>query len=267
MYTIFGKRERKMFVVCPKCMSKYRIPLEITLKEGQKLQCSSCRCVFNFQPEKNENKNESSVSGIQIPKDPVLTQAVVHEEKIVYTRKLPEVFTPLEPMAKRSSYTWIWLIICLGIFFVSVSGIWFYRDMLKIDYSAHSFPRLSKKHSDNVSNDLIDIPLFDEETLPAKAPANSDAACTDIFAFHSIRFRLQDSSLLIEGTVKNRTEFTQSVPASVYVTAYNIHGQPIFQKEIFLPNEVLPPYGQKAFFGSYSPAPDGVQWIEASCKK
>ena len=49
MYTIFLKRERKMFVICPKCAAKYQIPAEISLKEGQKVQCSACQHVFHFE--------------------------------------------------------------------------------------------------------------------------------------------------------------------------------------------------------------------------
>ena len=51
MYTIFEKRERKMFVICPKCAAKYQIPAEITLKNGQKVQCSACQHVFHFEKE------------------------------------------------------------------------------------------------------------------------------------------------------------------------------------------------------------------------
>ena len=45
-------------------------------------------------PEKEKIQNESSVSGVLIPQNPVLgqTQTVVREEKIVYTQELPEVF-------------------------------------------------------------------------------------------------------------------------------------------------------------------------------
>lgn len=274
MYTIFEKRERKMFVVCPKCAAKYQIPLEITLKEGQKVQCSACQNVFNFQGKQETIQNESSDFHVLTPDDPVLVpeKTVVQEEISIH--ELPEVFQPLEPISKEKSYTWMWIILCLVFFFLLVAGIWLYRDILKMDYTSSSYPkfslpRVNKKIVKSISKspnlaDNIEIPLFESELPESSQLANVQS---DAFRFHSIRFRSDGTDLLIEGIIHNDTNVPQMMPESVQATAYDQRGNILFQKEIFLSNEVIQPYGQKAFFGSYSPAPDGVQWVEVSCKK
>ncbi len=35
-----------MFIICPKCFAKYKLPCNIDLKEGQKLKCSACGLIF-----------------------------------------------------------------------------------------------------------------------------------------------------------------------------------------------------------------------------
>lgn len=268
-----------MFVICPKCAAKYRIPPEITLKTGQKVQCSACQHIFNFVPEKEDILNESPDIGLQVPKNPVLvqTETIVQTEKVTRLNELPEVFKPLEPMPKRFSYAWLCGVVCLVLFFICLIGIWFYRDLLKVDYTPvasvqtrkvvprvkETPPILSEKKS---FDEVVDIPLFEEEEPSQMLSVSSNAIHGDNFRFHSIRFRQEASGLLIEGIIHNNTNEVQPMPPSIYATAFDRHGNILFTKEIFLPKEVLQPYGQKAFFGSYSPAPDGVQWIEVSCK-
>ena len=268
-----------MFVICPKCAAKYRIPPEITLKTGQRVQCSACQHIFNFQPVKEDIVNESSDIGLQVPENPVLvqTETVIQTEKVTRLNELPEVFKPLEPMPKQFSYAWLWGIVCLVLFFICLVGVWLYRDLLKVDYTPVAsvqtrkvMPRIKETppiSSEKKSFDeVVEIPLFEGENLSQMVSVPSSSAQVDNFRFHSIRFRKEASGILIEGMIHNNTDEVQPMPTSIYATAFDRHGNILFTKEIFLPKEILQPYGQKAFFGSYSPAPDGVQWIEVSCK-
>ena len=92
MYTIFLKRERKMFVICPKCAAKYQIPAEIALKEGQKVQCSACQHVFHFEKKQITEQNESVFDIPKIPEDPILkeTEVVIKTEKVIYIATIDE---------------------------------------------------------------------------------------------------------------------------------------------------------------------------------
>ena len=205
------------------------------------------------------------------------TETFIQTEKVTRLIELPEVFKPLDPMPKPVSYAWLWGVVCLMVFFMCLVGIWFYRDLLKADYypvsSVHTrkvLPRVKTVPSvppkKETFNEVIDIPLFEGENLPQTVSIPSNSVQGDNFSFHSIRFRQEASGLLIEGMIHNNTDVAQPMPTSVYATAFDRQGNTLFTKEIFLPKEILQPYGQKAFFGSYSPAPDGVQWIEVSCK-
>ncbi len=266
MYTIFEKRERKMFVICPKCSAKYRIPSEITLQEGQKMQCSACKHIFVYE----QIKNESFETEVEIPKDPVLPSGnvVIKEENILIKKSLPEVFKPVQPMSvSQGSKVFVCVFIFILVLFLCMA-MWFVRDILKTDYTSFNsdnhIPRVGTVPNLPDSKE-IEIPLFENGISESKT--SSIEGLDNFLHFHSVRFHKQAESLLIEGIIQNDANFSQKLPERIYATGYNQHGKELFQKEIFLSNDIIEPYGQKAFFGTYSPAPNGVQWIEVSCKK
>ena len=145
MYTIFEKRERKMFVICPKCAAKYQIPAEITLKNGQKVQCSACQHVFHFEKEEVLVQNESFSNLLQEPEDAILkeTELIERKEKIVIETQLPEVFHPLKPIETQKTHSWLLTLLLAVLLVLLVVGFWLYRDMAFSDINQH---QIKKEH-------------------------------------------------------------------------------------------------------------------------
>lgn len=91
------------------------------------------------------------------------------------------------------------------------------------------------------------------------------------FSFRSLRFHLLNGEIgpavQIEGIIKNDQDYPMTLPQVVYVKAYDTHGQVLFQKEIYFNKQQLMPHQEQAFFGTYSPAPKEIKWIDASFQK
>ncbi len=287
MYTIFLKRERKMFVICPKCAAKYQIPAEIALKEGQKVQCSACQHIFHFEKKQTIEENESVFDALQVPNDPILkeTEVVIKTEKVIAQTALPEVFHPLKPMEQKKSQSWALTLILAVILLFLIVVFWLYRDSLNSDINKSDIQTYRILESEEriqpvieISEDKemlanlkeMDIPLFVEESVQEgeiQQVKQSDSP----FSFSSIQFRYQTSpegkQLLIEGKIHNDTNVSQILPGVVYAKAYDQHGKILFQKEIYFSKELMAPFAQKSFYSTYMPAPDGIQWMEVSCEK
>jgi predicted Zn finger-like uncharacterized protein len=289
MYTIFLKRERKMFVICPKCAAKYQIPAEIALKEGQKVQCSACQHVFHFEKKQTIEENESVFDAPQIPNDPILkeTEVVIKTEKVITQTTLPEVFHPLKPMEQKKSQSWTLTLILAVVLLVLIVAFWLYRDSLNSDInksdiqtnrifeSKEEIQRIDQTaESEKISTDLseTEIPVFvTESELEEKNQETKQFDVSSPFSFSSIQFRYQTSpegkQLLIEGKIHNDTDVSQILPGVAYAKAYNQYGNILFQKEIYFSKELMAPFAQKSFYSTYMPAPDGIQWMEVSCEK
>lgn len=289
MYTIFLKRERKMFVICPKCAAKYQIPAEIALKEGQKVQCSACQHVFHFEKKQTIEENESVFDVPQIPNDPILkeTEVVIKTEKVITQTTLPEVFHPLKPMVQKKSQSWILTLILAFILLILIVVFWQYRDSLNSDIDKTDIQtnriyeqkeevqrRSQTPENKTISANLTetDIPVFAAESeLEEKNQETKQFDVSSPFSFSSIQFRYQTSpegkQLLIEGKIHNDTDVSQILPGVVYAKAYDQHGRILFQKEIYFSKELMAPFAQKSFYSTYIPAPDGIQWMEVSCEK
>ena len=289
MYTIFLKRERKMFVICPKCAAKYQIPAEIALKDGQKVQCSACQHIFHFEKKQTIEENESFFDVPQVPNDPILkeTEVVIKTEKVITQTTLPEVFHPLKPMEQKKSQSWTLTLILAVILLFLIVVFWLYRDSLNSDINKSDIqtnriyePKeevqttIKTPESEKTSIDLseTEIPVFVTET--EKEEKNQEIPQSDVsspFSFSSIQFRYQTSpegkQLLIEGKIHNDTNVSQMLPEVVYAKAYDQHGKILFQKEIYFSKELISPFSQKSFYSTYIPAPAGIQWMEVSCEK
>ena len=126
-----------MFIICPKCSAKYKIPDGITIDDGQKMKCSACGFVF-FKGEEDPLILENSVCEQPVQKQPVAQSEPATEafSKPLYTDEsegnrpiapLPEAFQPVAPKKSRHAWT-ILLYICLIA--AACAGGWFFRDFL-----------------------------------------------------------------------------------------------------------------------------------------
>ncbi len=75
-----------MFIICPKCSAKYRLPDDIDLKEGQKLKCSACGLVFE--------KGQEAPFVLERPESFVPDQGISTEESKPQNNPPPEWTAP-----------------------------------------------------------------------------------------------------------------------------------------------------------------------------
>lgn len=75
-----------MFIICPKCSAKYRLPDDIDLKEGQKLKCSACGLVFE--------KGQEAPFVLERPESSVPDQEISTEESKPQNNPPPEWTAP-----------------------------------------------------------------------------------------------------------------------------------------------------------------------------
>ena len=151
-----------MFIICPKCSAKYKIPEGIILENGQKLKCSACNFVFmkgeeeplilepkmkseepvtDSQPSVLENKTGEPNNEIPFINQefPVVgnTSSALDEIKV---DSLPEAFQPVEaPKSKKG--LWLIPIYILSILALCWAG-WTFRDSLKPSFK-ETFSHLS----------------------------------------------------------------------------------------------------------------------------
>ena len=130
-----------MFIICPKCSAKYRIPDNILLEKGQKLKCSACNHIF-FKGD------EAPLDLAEFTREPAPQPETVAEDKAPFSepiyksqstesvsqpdgvaeKSLPEAFQPVETKQKKN----LW-IIPLYLVFIGVlcAAAWIYHDSLK----------------------------------------------------------------------------------------------------------------------------------------
>lgn len=75
-----------MFIICPKCFAKYRLPDDIDLKEGQKLKCSACGLVFE--------KGQEAPFVLEQPESFVSDQRILSADKEPQNNPPPEWTAP-----------------------------------------------------------------------------------------------------------------------------------------------------------------------------
>lgn len=290
-----------MLITCPKCSAQYQVPDEIDLPEGKKLQCSSCQFIFNYQSIKKDLKQNTS-SVLVPPEDAVLTTVSLCEKEVRVERKevppnessLPEVFCPVSKSSSKSIVPYLMGGICLiGIVLLSVLG-WYHRDLLfmeivlpKTEKRIYT-PQLKrvKPAAKPVTNFVPpEIPTAVPETSPKKEPIileepvqespvvmpEENIPSESSLIVQNSRFRLigqaEESSVLIEGILYNNSGNLIPLPEKLFAVAYDTEGTILFEKEIYLPQGVLEPSKEQAFFGTYTPAPKGIQWIDISLTK
>ncbi len=282
-----------MFVICPKCGAKYKIPDEISLKTGQKMQCSACQHYFVLTSDKTQQIEK------KVPKtdESFVLQNLNVEETVLPRQDLPSVAQPEIPEVFRPGPLYqdrkktsvllpvLMVVVSLMILCILLGLAWQYRselqmqnnmDTLKIyrqktvpsqKYQKPSYPRTPV-----IKQNEIDIPLFVDSDVSEKSmDAETTSPGVSPFSFRAVHFKVVENDfgpvVQIEGIIHNDTMNIVIVPEAVMATAYDSVGQVVFQKEIHLNRGTLAPNQEQAFFASYSPAPKEVKWIEISVVK
>ena len=127
-----------MFIICPKCSAKYRIPEGISLENGQKMKCSACGYIFmkgeeapllleeSTRQAPSASQSEPTVS--EAFSTPLYTQPTGLSETVP-ADSLPEAFQPVEATEKKT-HIWVVLLYLVVIVGLCIAG-WTYRDLLK----------------------------------------------------------------------------------------------------------------------------------------
>ena len=203
-----------MFIICPKCSAKYKIPEGITLENGQKLKCSACDFIFVKEEEKPfilepEMKTEETKTVVEPPAASEETPKtepefpVIEEQTPVWNNippvsdtgkgdSLSETFQPVET-PKNKKGLWLIPIYILSIGVLCWAG-WTFRDSLKPSFKT-TFSNLASQRREIsqsekalkmiapkpvVSPKVVVKPLDEsqtkEEIKPAKEENVSDVA-------------------------------------------------------------------------------------------
>ncbi len=280
-----------MLITCPKCSAKYQIPSEIKLSNGKKVQCSACQHIFMFH--QKQEVSPSKIASLVPPDDAVLSVQTRTEKITLKTPEispanekpvLPEAFRPVQIQKTSSIIPYFWILLCSILLICFMVMVWLYRDLLlnrsllmppvsTIDYmhqkkSVLVSPKVPKKVVPKVvENEQIVVSQVQE--LPAVTEEIHPIQTQQMPSVQSVRFRKTPTgdAILIEGTLKNKTQEVVSVPEKIYALAYNTKGALAFEKEIYLPSGVLYPDMEQPFFGTYVPVEEEIQWVDVVLKK
>jgi len=126
-----------MFIICPKCSAKYKIPEGIQLESGQKLKCSACDFVF-LKGEEAPLTLEKAAPVAESPAAAAPTGEafseplhLADEMKETPADSLPEAFKPVDAPAPKSKKG-LGIVFIYLIFVVALCALgWMYRDSLK----------------------------------------------------------------------------------------------------------------------------------------
>ncbi|MGN0919486.1 MAG: zinc-ribbon domain-containing protein [Alphaproteobacteria bacterium] len=269
-----------MLITCPKCSAKYKIPPEIKIFNGKKMQCSACEHIFEFSSKPKEQLSQTAT--IQPPPDAVLSFDANVKRIVVKTAPasssdsrpvLPEVFRPVQlKNPPKKSLPYFWIVVCFVLVIGLIGMGWLWRDLWML--KNQSFPltsppvsvRLHKMPSVKpVAPTPVVLPVFVAEEAPvAEAPV-----VLPKLSVQSVRFRKTPTgeAVLIEGVLKNTTSEKLPVPEKIYALAYDTKGALAFEKEIYLPAGILYPDMEQPFFGTYTPALGDIQWVDVVLEK
>lgn len=265
-----------MIITCPKCSAQYQIPDGVRISNGKKMKCSACQHVFVWQGEEPVSETPESAEDIplQVNIDPVeedqdQTETVFAEDDVFKAEEVPQPFVPVAqaiPEEKRSLGL-VTALISLAILVLLVGAGLFYRDAIKKwaligtektqqaqELTVSSVSSTNKTHEENrarpVERYVVETPQV--VILPQ---------------IQSVRFETRqdvDLEVRIEGMLKNPTSQQIILPEKVRAFAYDAQGKVLFEKEIYLTDKVLPAGETLSFFGTYQPAPEGVQWVDVT---
>ncbi len=279
-----------MFVICPKCFSKYQIPAEIHLPEGKQVKCSHCQHVFVLAAENVEQTNvpmpeastnvealsdaQESPQVVNIDPEP----AVFADEQTVFktedSSNIPEAFAPAEEEAvlpepePRRTFKIHGFIVGILVL-MAVAALLFlglhHADFLKMDWMG-----INQEESVTMKEEVAPIPvpsIIKTEPVLESNQSIDEPKPQVLPEIHSVRFEMQPASeetVRIEGVLKNQTAQDITLPRTVHAVAYGADGKVLFEKEIYLSDKVLPAGEERNFFGSYAPVQASIQWVEVT---
>ena len=270
-----------MLITCPKCFSKYQIPEEVRLTVGRKVKCSYCQHVFTLSeqelsasvPNEPTTPSEKVLSDSQEVSPVEIEEHKVFEDQPVFQDDVPQPFVPVttsEVENKKTVGVWVAVLSLFLLLILLGAGI-YYRDALFDAFSPQVvLPKQSVKKVDirpeieRISPKKSTLPVSKNILVPYVERTPYIVMLPQI---QSVRFekRLDPvPTIRIEGVLKNITSEQMQLPAKVRAIAYNAEGAILFEKEIYLTDLILPAGEEKPFFGSYQPAPDGVQWVDVT---
>jgi len=270
-----------MLITCPKCSTKYQIPTEAHLSVGRKVKCSHCQHVFTLSEQgisemvvdnvidsvlDNQNDTPQEV-------ETVIDDQKVFEDQPVFQDDVPQPFVPVanaEVESKKSVGSWMAVFSLLFVLILLGVGV-YYRDVLFDALSPqYNMPKTEKKEV-NVTQQIeqskekkINVSALRSVTMPYVEETPDVVMLPQI---QSVRFEKRTDpipTIRIEGVLKNTTPTSMRLPTKVRAMAYNAEGAILFEKEIYLTDLILPAGEERPFFGSYQPAPDGVQWVDVT---
>ena len=278
-----------MLITCPKCAAKYQIPAEVHLTAGRKIQCSNCHYVFSLK-EQNQPAEDLSQPTIEeiTPATPVIEKEnpviedttgtpeaneseSIFADETIFQEDVPQPFMPVStPEApEKKPVSLLSVIVCSFLLVALATAGFIYRDLLFGDQILTSTNNLLTTHFRPSSS------TNEKSTQSEKVPNGKNGATyieetpqiVLLPQIQSVRFEKQDGptpTIRIEGILKNTASTTLTLPEKVRAVAYDTQGEVLFEKEIYLTDKVLPAGEERAFFGSYQPAPSNVQWIEVT---
>ena len=267
-----------MLITCPKCSVQYKIPEGVYVPAGKKMKCSNCQHVFTLNENVEEQNKVEEVldSPQQIDIDPVVEEegapeAVFAEDEVFKAEEVPQPFVPVTPAVteeKKSVGVWAALISMLILIVLIGAGV-LYKDVLFGQW-LNIAPALAPQNKIQRPNENVDS----KPVAPVAEKVNTVRAYTEetpqivlLPQIQSVRFEQRqdvDLEIRIEGVLKNQTNQPMRLPEKVRAIAYDAQGKVMFEKEIYLTDKVLSAGDELSFFGTYQPAPEGVQWVDVT---
>ena len=274
-----------MLIVCPKCAVKYQTPETVMLSFGKKVKCSNCQHVFCLSEETvlGRELEDNSAEPI-LEENSTLPQEAsaknVFADEQVFKNDVPQPFVPVPSQEPEKNQT-VGLVTALICFVVVVTlcivGI-IYKDIIFNEILIPIPPRttsavIEKRQSESKQTQPKEQSLPRKEAVSQQRPLRRSThiePATQVVLLpqiQSVRFERQEgaeSTIRIEGILKNTTQRDLMLPKTVRAIGYNAQGQILFEKEIYLTDERLPKGEERPFFGSYQPAPENVQWVDVT---
>lgn len=261
-----------MLITCPKCSAQYEIPEGVYIPNGKKMKCSNCQHVFISSNEDvvEAAGNDADETFQPVNIDPVMDEkvgedSVFAEDDVFQPEEVPQPFVPVVPAVverpeKRGVGVWLAVLSAL-IFVILVGAGILYRDVLFTNLSKAKMVATAVPAKPEVLppviNDMHPVDKYVEETPQVVV----------LPQIQSVRFEKRQEvnlEIQIEGVLKNPTDQQMKLPEKVRAFAYDSEGNILFEKEIYLTDKVLPAGAELSFFGTYQPAPEGVQWVDVS---
>lgn len=171
-----------MFIICPKCGAKYKIPAETVLDAGQKLKCSACDFIFEkgqeapltLTPTEPEQQTPPAAQMQPFAK-PIYHESDLNISPNDSVSALPEAFQPIpSPAGNRKSF---WIILPLYLIIIAVLCVagWSFREMLKPSFSGY-LPIPTTQPADKKATSPVDKKLLP----PAVKPVDQQPVTTPL---------------------------------------------------------------------------------------